>query len=434
MKKYEKIFNDLIEEMKDGSLKKGDRLPSVRLLSKKYSCNKSTAIKALNNLREQSYVYSIEKSGYYVLRDIDERRVDVDFVSSLPDSAGFPFNDFKTCINQTMDYRENYLFDYHSRVQGLDELVDSFLKLLSSYSIYAKREQIVVTSGTQQALYILSVMKIIGKDRILIEQPTYKRMNELIKNLGLKYETIERRVSGIDLKRLEDIFKSGRIKFFYTMPRLHNPLGANYTNEEKKKIVELAAKYDVYLIEDDYMADFALSGNAPLHYYDVDDKVVYIKSFSSVIFPSLRIAAVVLPKTLIKEFLLLKNAMDYDSNLLIQKALSTYIDNGMFAKHRQRLVSLYESKHKKLKEILDKSDVKYYLVYDTKTVFQIKDSSKIAKLKAAIDGRYKVDFIESNYIDRCPYIYVKIDVRNMNVRDIEKNVNDLLIALKDYIE
>ncbi len=434
MKKYEKIFNDLIEEMKDGSLKKGDRLPSIRLLSKKYDCSKSTVIKALNELSLQSYIYSVEKSGYYVFRNIDEKSDDVDFVSSLPDSAGFPFNDFKACVSETMDYRENYLFDYNSKLQGLGELIDSFYNLMNSYSVYAKKEQIVVTSGTQQALYILSVMKIDGNDSILVEQPTYSRMNELIKNLGLKYETIERRVSGIDLKRLEEIFKSGKIKFFYTMPRLHNPLGANYSKEEKKRIVELAAQYDVYLIEDDYMADFALSGNAPLHYYDVNDKVVYIKSFSSIIFPSLRIASVVLPKTLIKEFLVLKNAMDYDSNLLIQKALSTYIDNGMFAKHRQRQLSLYESKHRKLKEILDKSDVKYYLIYDTKTVFQIKDASKIAQLKKVIDGRYKVDFIEGNYISRCPYIYVKIDVRNMNVKDIDKNVNDLLADLKDYIE
>ncbi len=439
MKKYDKIFNDIIEKMKCGELKKGDKLKSVRELSKHYDCNKTTVLKALGELKLQSYIYSVEKSGYYILKDINDIKDDddsnIDFIGSLPDSSQIPFGDFKMCINQVLDIRDNYLFDYYKNQQGLDELINSFNNLLADYSVYAKKEQIVVTSGTQQALYILSVMKFDDKkDTILIEQPTYNRMNVLVNTLGLKYETINRGVDEIDLCELEKIFAKGNIKFFYTIPRVHNPLGGSYSTNEKRKIVELANKYDVFIIEDDYMADFEKGVSQPLHYYDVSDRVIYIKSFSSIIFPSLRIASVVVPKAIIKDFLDLKSAMDYDTNLLIQKALSIYIDNGMFNKHRQRIVSLYDTKHKKLKEILDKSSIKKYKLFDTKSVFKIKDSTLISPLKRALEGKYKVDFMEKCYIGRCPYKYVKIDVRNMNINQIYDNVDEFLQLLISYVE
>ena len=118
--------------------------------------------------------------------------------------------------------RENYLFNYFSQQEGLEDLRQSVQQLLLDSAIYTSADRLVLTSGTQQALYILSQIVFPNKKyEILVEQPTYHRINDLLTAQQLPYQTIERTPEGIDLEELERIFQSGRIKFFYTIPRFH---------------------------------------------------------------------------------------------------------------------------------------------------------------------------------------------------------------------
>lgn len=120
--------------------------------------------------------------------------------------------------------RENYLFNNFSDQAGLLEVRQSIQGLLKEEGIYTTADQIVLTAGTQQALNILSQIDFPNKkSQILIEQPTYHRMNQLLDSQQLAYRTIQRNLTGIDLEELEEIFKSGHIKFFYTIPRFHYP-------------------------------------------------------------------------------------------------------------------------------------------------------------------------------------------------------------------
>ena len=112
-------------------------------------------------------------------------------------------------------------------------------------------------------------------------------------------------MDGIDLKELEKHFKSGNIKFFYTIPRFHYPLGHSYSEEEKRAILDLAAKYQIYIVEDDYLGDLDPKMGQTFHYLDQNDLVIYIKSFSTSIFPALRITALILPKCYERCFCLL---------------------------------------------------------------------------------------------------------------------------------
>ncbi len=435
MKKYEIIVNSLIDEMKKGILKKGDKLLSIRNLATKYDCNKDTVIKALNILSKEQLVYAVQKSGYYVLNDISKNSKTVDFKSNLPDIAQVPFGDFSVCLNDVLSNRDMYLFASKPDERGLDDLINSLYSLLPSYSVYTKKSELFIANGAQQALYILSQMAFhSGKNTILIEQPTYNRMNNLIRSLNVSYQIIERSLNGIDLAKLERIFAKEDIKFFYTISRLHYPLGIGYTEQEKIKIVELAHQYDVYIIEDDYMADFDTGVSLPLHYYDVSEKVIYIKSFSSIVFNSLRLALVVLPNQLISTFLKYKRLIDYDTNLLLQKAMSIYIDNGMFFKHRDKLISLYSQKNLELIKTLSKYSFSEYSVFDTKTIFKIKNKGKINNLKRALLQDYQIDFLENCYIEKCPYEYIKIDVKNMVLEDIESKLPKLLVILDSYIK
>lgn len=168
---------------------------------------------------------------------------------------------------------------------------------------------------------------------------------------GLPVSGIGRSAAGINLQELEEKFASGRFKFFYTMPRYHNPLGTTYSTEERKVIAGLAAKYDVYIAEDDYMADLGIGRRYdPIYAYDQTSHVIYLKSFSKIIFPGLRLGAVVVPQPLLEAFRSYKGYTD--TSLLSQAALEVYIKNGMYGHHRHKIKAMYAKKIRAVYEAL----------------------------------------------------------------------------------
>jgi len=131
------------------------------------------------------------------------------------------------------------------------------------------------------------------------------------------------------------------------MSRHHNPIGTSYGVWEKKTIARLAAKYDVYVVEDDYMADLGdRRGFEPIFAYDRSGYVLYLKSFSKIIFPGLRIGAVVLPEPLLDSFH--KYNQQNGAALLSQATLDIYIKNGMYERHREKIYRQYESRFRTL--------------------------------------------------------------------------------------
>lgn len=341
LSKYQQIISDISQAISEEKLSKGDRVPSIRALSQKYNCSKDTVQRALLDLKYQGLVYAVPKSGYYILGKQESRKNDY---SPFKNHHKQAYEDFRLCLNESLSQQESYLFDYYYKNQGLDDLITSLLAYFADIAVYTNKEDIIITSGTQQALYILSQMSFPNaKDCILLESPTYHRMENLVKSLGIPFKRIDRSFNGIDLEALEKIFKAGDIKFFYTVSRFSNPLGLSYRNDEKEKLIALANQYDVYIIEDDFLGEFAKSNNTPLHYFDINDRVIYLKSFSVSVFPSLRIGALVLPKPLQEPFLAHKSMIDLDTNLIMQKALSLYLANGMFNKNLKHQRHIFQN-------------------------------------------------------------------------------------------
>lgn len=345
--KYMQVYLSIRQKIEQNEYQKGDKLPSIRELTKQYQCNKDTILRALQQLRFENFIYPVEKSGYYVLKDMQVEEVNPRH--QQPTMEEFPLEDFRRCLNESLMSSQDLIADDELIFYGNQSLLKVVQPLFEGYGVYTHLSQMVVTTGTQQALYIL--LQMIGEQGILLEQPTYSRMNQLVEQLMIPYQTIERTLSEeqIDLERLEQIFASGEIRYFYTISRFHNPLGVSYSDRVKKKIVELAQRYQIYIIEDDYMADYENGAATPLHYFDTDEKVIYIKSFSSIVFPAFKLGIVVLPKKLVERFSTVKQLLDYDSNLLLQKTMALYIENGMFHKYRQQKVDDYHAKEKRLK-------------------------------------------------------------------------------------
>jgi len=406
--KYQAVVSFLKKGIESGKFPTGSRLPSIRQLSQDFHCSKDTIQRALLELRHEQYLYAKPQSGYYVLEQGQHQDLEIE----VTDEHASAYDDFRLCVNETLIGRENYLFNYYDNQEGLEELRQSVHQLLFDQALYCKPDQLVLTSGTQQALFILSQINFPSEGaEILVEQPTYHRMNRLLVAQGLAYQTIERRIDGINLEELEEQFKSRKIKFFYTIPRFHYPLGHSYSDQEKRAILDLANQYGVYIVEDDYLGDLDPKKGQTFHYLDTEDRVIYIKSFSTSLFPALRITALILPNALKEAFVSYKNILDYDSNLIMQKALSLYINSQLFEKNRLARLTLQENYQARIKKVLEENTcpLPHYPLHDG-LLLDLRNYPKIASLK---HSSLKLDFFEKAYLDACPYQFAKVTFENL---------------------
>ena len=348
---YAEVMHAIEQQIGSGELKPGKKLPSIRSLAKRFDCSVNTIIKAYSELEKKHKIYSVSKSGYYVVERALTSHAGstdmgmIDFLSAGPDKKAMPYRDYQHCINQAIEAYKEEMFTY-SEIQGLYSLREELARHLRELQVFTAPERICVVSGSQQALHLLISLPFPnGRKNICVEQPTHISLIESIKFQQAKAYGIEITSNGLDMKRLEHLFQCNDIKFFYTVSRFHNPTGYSYSNMERRKIVELAQKYDVYIIEDDYLGDLDPDTRQdPMFAYDPSGRVIYTKSFSKVMLPGLRLGLAVIPEFLRDAFLSAKFASDLHTPVLTQGALEIYLKSGMFKTHIQRMRSIYKRK------------------------------------------------------------------------------------------
>lgn len=439
MFRYLEIAEALEERIRDNGIRQGERLTSVRKLCEEYTCHKSTALKALNYLVEKELIYSISQSGFYVAGqdEKDEKKAElIDLKSTSPDQSLFPYKDYQKCVNLAIENHRSSLFEY-SQIQGYKPFKQSIAQLLTNDYIFTHTKNIVITTGIQQSLSLLTEMDFGNhKHSILIEQPTYHRYIEFLKLTSVEVLTIQRQKNGLDLTALEEIFKTKHIKFFYLMPRVHNVFGTSLSIEEKRGVVELAYRYDVYIVEDDYMGDYVVDKkNDPLITYDEKKSyIIYLRSFSKVIFPGLRVGFVILPTRLMKGFEEKKFYSDLGTSLLIQASLSIYINNGMYERHLLKMKKMYKERAKTMLNFLEKKDLDIPCSETEETAIvqtclQIEKTYAIKNLeKKGIKIANISDFYyDDNTVNRQ---YLPINVSNVDVGQIEAGLNKLCMILQ----
>lgn len=438
MLKYEIIYSKLLNQIQLGALQAGAKLPSIRQLSQEFSCSKSTILTALRKLENQHLIYAQPKSGYYVvdhqLPSTPNKSNEIDFATSSPSWHAFPYKDFQHCINKAIDTYQADLFRYGTP-KGLPSLIGETQKLLETYQVFTKQENIFITSGVQQSLFLLSVMPFpTNRTTILVEQPSYHLYMDYLKTYKLPVIGINRTSKGIDLQELEIIFSKQDIKFFYTMPRLHNPLGTSFCKKEKDDIRKLATKYGVYIVEDDYLADFDLNTKSdPLFTDDMEEHVIYLKSFSKIMFPGLRIGLAVLPNALIDSFQRHKNTTDIDSSMISQAALELYLKSGMFERYQKAVREAYIQRANTLQQ----SITKYLPDFQASTEICMHSHITLPR-EININRLIQHLQLEEIYLDTIDRNYLngfyrerilKLNVSNVEDYKIEKGIQEIAHAL-----
>ncbi|MBS7526331.1 PLP-dependent aminotransferase family protein [Fusibacter paucivorans] len=358
MYKYETITKYIKTQIEQGNYKPGARIPSIRVLSDQFKCGKETVQKALVTLERQHLLYAKPQSGYYVIEnpasDAANQENMIFASTSYPNIERFPYADFQHCVIQAINsYKENQF--YYTKAWGLPSLLQTIKLRLEEDQIFAKLSNIFMTTGAQQAIDLLTKMPFPnGNKTILAEQPTYFGALKAFELNFMPVIGINRGLNGIDLNEMETIYKKNKIKFFYTSSRFHNPIGYSYTRQEILDMLYLAEKYNVYIVEDDCMADFIESPkDLSMFSYDVNERVVHINSFSKILFPGLRLSSIVLPTSLVDTFYDYKQWADSNSAIISQGGLDIYIKSGLFKIHKEKMKALYASRMSHLIKTLE---------------------------------------------------------------------------------
>lgn len=345
MTKYEQIAKRLEQKILNHEYRQGERLPSIIKLSKENHCSKATIIRSYDYLIQKHLIYVKNQSGYYVADGLLKSN-DIDDGFSLetgnPVVSKTSLIDAKHCMSVAIDQYSNS--SLNMSLQGVESLRDILPAYLENLAIYAKKECIYLIQGVTQMLSFLTYTDFLNKySTILIEEPTYSYYVQFLKDNHIPVLTIPRDETGIDLEMLEDYFKNKHIKFFYVIPRNHNPLGTTLPAKTRKKIAELAIKYNVYIIEDDYFGHCSSTPRyLPIYYYMNGENCIYLTSFSKTI-PYIRIGICVIHSQFKQVFEKMIHKSYYYSyqlpSLISQATLESYIRSSLYDKQSKILMN-----------------------------------------------------------------------------------------------
>lgn len=400
---YLKISKDIKKLIIENKIPSGGKLPSINSLCKKYNCSKGTIVKAYDTLCKEHLIYSFPQSGFYVVdnmvRDDDGNSSIYDLSSGNPIISSTPIQDIKHCLNTAIDLYSNSSLEL--RLAGSPSLRKILPEHLAKEHVYCDPKNIFLSQGVLQVLTVLSKMPFPnGNDTILIEEPSYAFFVGYLKLENKKVKTITRNENGIDLIKLEEIFKNDKIKFFYTAPRNHNPLGTYYSSKQVQAIINLAHKYNVFIVEDDYFADACnLSRYSPIYYYSNFKNCIYLKSYTKCI-PYIRIGLAIIPDELLDAYTEWIGYSYYYSyympSLVSQATLENYIQSSLYYKHTLAISTTVNNKLKLIRKIVKKWD------------------SELIKLIGANSGYYST-FRLSQKID-CNKLIENLHNRNVYIK------------------
>ncbi len=421
-----------------GELKKGQRLPGCRLVAEQLSVNKITVNKAYRQLEEEHLLYSIPRGGYYLIgmeeNKTSEARL-IDFANVLPDLSLIPYQAFTHAMNRSIEEYKKKLFLYDTPL-GLTSLRVTLQERFEQNGIYAPCSQLMITHGAQQGIYLI-LKTLFHKEadgRLLVESPTYSSILSMANDLNISYTCIDRTENGINLKELEQIFKTNKIKLFYLMPRYHNPTGYSLSEKDKVSIAELCRKYRVLILEDDYLGDLCNDKrNLPIHYYDTHQLTFYVCSFSKSFMPGIRLGAAVLPEPNLAAAIQVKHMLDLCTSGLPQSALDFYIRSGMYDQHLTKTRACYQAKLQKAKAILSGSTISDFTYYVPKQgIFLWLGLPKQVSIQELTDQLLDIGIVISPSSPCYPE-----EVRNtlrLCISGVQKEDLDALYTILEYIK
>ena len=369
--KYIQIAENIKKLINSRVIKDGDKLPPIRELSKSLKVNNVTIVSCYNKLVAEGYAYQKMGAGTFakkreivdyfkkeyskeikLIKNNCESNI-IDFTGESSKIVDFPIDEFKKVINEVLD-RDGAEALISQSSLGYEKLRRTINDVFWNNNL--DDEDVLIISGAQQGIDIASKAVLNINDNVIVEKPTYGGALSVFKWRRANIFEADMEEDGINLNQFENIVKKNKIRCFYTMSYFQNPTGISYSLEKKKKLIELAEKYDFYIIEDDYLSE--LTYDKEFEYItfkslDKHDRVIYIKSFSKIFLPGIRMGYMIAPKVLKESMLTSKVNTDIATSSLMQRVLEVYISRGLWKENIYNLSKEYKSRYNLMKKVME---------------------------------------------------------------------------------
>lgn len=269
----------------------------------------------------------------------------ISFAGGLPNPISFPLDDMHTSIDRAMKQHGAKLFQYAS-TQGYLPLRQYIAnKYNSRYGLQIDADDILLTTGSQQALELLAKVLINKGDGIIIEEPGYLGAIQAFTLAEPTFYPVTLEQDGLNLEQLEQALQQPNVKFIYTVPNFQNPTGLTYSLEKRQQVYELIARHDVILVEDDPYGELRFEGEH-LPYIGAGklENSVLLGSFSKIVTPGMRLGFIITKnKELLQHIETAKQATDLHTNVFSQYVIADYLLNNDIEQHIQKIKDLYKA-------------------------------------------------------------------------------------------
>ena len=362
---YQQIYEHIRQEIREGKLLAGERLPSTRSLAEYLQVARSTVDYAYDQLLSEGYIEARPYKGYFVCRlegifameqrEENEPEPDISGEEAAPeegcidfspygvDMNGFPVGVWKRITKNILNDNNSDLFAQGEPQGDYDLRLTISRYLHSSRGVNCRPEQIIVGAGNDYLLLLLE--KILGRHvGIAMENPTYKRAYRIFESFAYRIYTVDMDDKGMRADRLAGL----PVRVAYVMPSHQYPTGAVMTIGRRAELLRWAEKEpDRYLIEDDYDSEFRYRGKPipSLQSSDEKGKVIYIGTFSKAIAPAIRVSYMVLPAELLEVYR--RECFFYSCTVsrIDQRILNEFIRDGYFERHLNKMRMRYRARH-----------------------------------------------------------------------------------------
>jgi len=277
------------------------------------------------------------------------KRVEINLASGSPDPRVMPVKEIKEAYDYVLEeFGPKALF--YPGAGGQEVLVKEAWNYAEFLGVRRRPgDSLVITSGAQHGIELLSLYFLDGNGKIAVENPTFVETFQPMKLLSSVVFPVSLDSGGIKVDELELVARLTKLDFVYVIPNCHNPAGVNLAEERKKELVELASKYDFYVIEDDPYRTIACGLGEPIKNYDREGRVIYVSTFSKVLAPGLRVGFFIANEEIAHKVSLMEQ-MDFSTSTVNQYVVARLLQQKV---PQDRRGGLYEHYGRKMRVLMD---------------------------------------------------------------------------------
>ena len=324
---------------------------------------------------EYRYAHRTQKMGSSVIRELlkfTEQPDIISFAGGLPAPEVFPLKEFQEACNQVLTDHGPQALQY-STTEGYLPLREMIARHNARYSVRVTSDNIMITSGSQQALDFIGRLFINRGDYVVVESPTYLGALQAWNAYGAQYISVPSDEDGMIVDQLEEALRIGP-KFIYVLPNFQNPSGSTMSLERRKRLVLLADQYGVPIVEDDPYGQLRYDGEHIPSVATLDSRyrnedngeytgnVIYLSTFSKLLAPGLRLAWVIAPPQVIRRLVMTKQAADLHTSSFNQHVAYEVAKGGFLDEHVKVIRATYKERRDVMLELMDElfpSDVRW---------------------------------------------------------------------------